>query len=86
MGDQNWSVRVGQGENAHVNQVINNLSVHRSAAMPQLTVGRVPPTVRVVLKWLNKSAKKVKVAHTRLPMSVGFRSRSRFLAVSLQMM
>jgi len=28
MGDQNWSVRVVQGENAHVNQVINNLSVH----------------------------------------------------------
>ena len=31
----------------------------------------------------SKQAKKVKVAHTRLP-SVGFRSWSRFLAVSLQ--
>ena len=51
----------------------------------------VTVTVREVMSYRNISRwcrwwyKKVKVAHTRLP-SVGFRSWSRFLAVSLQVM
>jgi len=41
--------------------------------------------MNITTRCFSDLAKKVKVAHTRLQ-SVGFRSRSRFLAVSLQVM
>jgi len=78
------SQRIGRGFKLDCDLLLQSPSLHQPAPLSQLE--HAGPLVYGFCSSklpLSHTYRKVKVAHTRLP-SVGFRSWSRFLAVSLQ--